>query len=109
MQIIGLKNCDTCRKAVKELTAAGHSAVLRDLRETPLNDAEISQFLAEFGADALINRKSTTWRGLDEATRATDPKALLATHATLMKRPVILADNGALYLGWGTDVKAALL
>ena len=46
MQIIGLKNCDTCRKAVKELTAAGHSAVLRDLRETPLSDAEISQFFS---------------------------------------------------------------
>ena len=109
MQIIGLKNCDTCRAAAKELTAAGHSAALRDLRETPLSDAEISQLLAEFGADALINRKSTTWRGLNEATRAIDPKALLATHAALMKRPVILADIVAVYLGWGANVKAALL
>lgn len=109
MQIIGLKNCDTCRKAVKELTQAGQAAVLRDLRDDPLSDAEISRFLAKFGADALINRKSTTWRSLDEAARSDDPKVLLAAHAALMKRPVIIAEDGSLYLGWGADVKAALL
>lgn len=109
MQIIGLKNCDTCRRAVKEATAAGREAKLRDLRENPLSSAEISQFLAKFGADALINRKSTTWRGLDDKARALEPAQMLAAYPSLMKRPVIIADNGALYLGWGADVKAALL
>ena len=60
----------------------------------------------QFGA-ALLNTRSTTWRGLDAAERVKDPLELLAAHPTLMKRPLI-DDDGTLYLGWGKDVQAAL-
>jgi len=60
--------------------------------------------LAEFG-DALVNRKSTTWRGLSEMSRAFEADALLAAHPALMKRPVI-ARGGRLTLGWEEDVRA---
>lgn len=102
MIVYGIKTCDTCRKAVKAL-----GATLRDVRAEPLSADERAVFFAEFGA-ALLNTRSTTWRGLDEAERARDPDALLAEHPTLMKRPVIDAD-GKLYLGWGAETKAALL
>jgi arsenate reductase-like glutaredoxin family protein len=62
--------------------------------------------LARFG-DALVNRKSTTWRGLDDAARAAEPLALIAAHPAVMKRPLIDA-GGTLYLGWGKEVQAAL-
>ena len=62
---------------------------------------------AEFG-DAAINRASTTWRGLTEAEKATDPKTLLATYPTLMKRPVI-EHNGAWTIGWKPDVQTKYL
>lgn len=107
MDIYGLKNCDTCRKALNALQEAGHVPTFRDIRAAPLSDDEIGRFLACFG-EALLNRRSTTWRGLDAAERSADPAALLAAHPALMKRPVIEAD-GALYLGWGPDVRAALL
>jgi len=55
----------------------------------------------------LLNTRSTTWRGLDEAERAKDPLSLLAAHPTLMKRPLI-DRNGELFLGWTKDVQAAL-
>ncbi len=101
MIIYGLKNCDTCRKAAKAL-----GADVQDVRAVPLTAAQIDRFLAAFDA-ALINTKSTTWRGLSEADRARPPAALLADHPALMKRPVIDAD-GTLYLGWGADTRAAL-
>jgi arsenate reductase-like glutaredoxin family protein len=104
MKIYGLKTCDTCRAAVKAL--AGRGAVLVDIRETPLDDATRARFLAAFG-DALVNRRSTTWRGLDDGARAAAPEALLADHPALMKRPVI-EDGAALYLGWDAGVRAAL-
>ena len=56
-----------------------------------------------------MNRSSTTWRGLSEDQRARDPLALLAEHPALMKRPLIVADDGTLHLGWDKDVQAALL
>lgn len=103
MRVYGIKTCDTCRKAVGAL-----GAELRDIRAEPLTAAEIDRFLAAFG-DALLNTRSTTWRGLDEAARAQAPEALLAAHPTLMKRPVIETPGGTLHLGWGADVKARLL
>ena len=102
MRIYGLKACDTCRKAAKALPAADFV----DVREAPLEAGQVARFLGEFG-EALVNRRSTTWRGLSEAEREKPPEVLLAAHPTLMKRPVIEAD-GALHLGWGKDVQAAL-
>lgn len=100
--IYGLKTCDTCRKAAKALPDAS----FRDIRADPLDDTERAEFLAQFG-EALINRSSTTWRGLSEDERALAPEDLLRAHPTLMKRPVIRAGS-TLYLGWKPDVQAAL-
>ena len=107
MRYFGLKTCDTCRKAEKALRAAGHNPKIVDVRADGVSAGDLARFLDRFGAD-LVNRRSTTWRGLSKADRARDPADLLAAHPTLMKRPVIERD-GALYLGWGAEVQAALL
>lgn len=100
--ILGLKTCDTCRKAIKALP----EATFRDIRTDPLSPEERAALLEQFG-DALVNRASTTWRGLSEDDKAQDADTLLATHPTLMKRPVIQHD-GAWYLGWKADTQKAL-
>lgn len=107
MILYGLKTCDTCRRALSALRTAGREAQLHDIREQPLSTDERARFHAAFG-DALLNRRSTTWRGLDESTRAGDPLTLLADYPTLMKRPVI-DDGDTVHLGWGKDVQTALL
>ena len=104
MILYGIPTCDTCRKAQKALMAAGHEVSFRDVRAEPLTDAERAEFLAAFG-ERLINRASTTWRGLDAAERAQNPEVLLAAHPTLMKRPVI--RGAALTLGWDKLAQAA--
>lgn len=100
--VYGIKTCDTCRKAVKAL-----SAELRDIRAEPLTRSELERFHAAFG-DTLLNTRSTTWRALSEAERAGAPLDLIATHPTLMKRPVIEKD-GTLHLGWSQNVQSILL
>lgn len=102
IEILGLRACDTCRKALKALPGAR----LRDVRDAPLTAAEIDALLGVFG-DALVNRASTTWRSLSEVDRAQDRAALLAAHPALMKRPVIKAGD-ALHLGWTPAVRAGL-
>lgn len=107
MIVLGLPTCDTCRKAVRALREAGREPVLRDIRKDPLTDSERADLLARFG-DALVNRASTTWRGLDDAGRAQPADALLAAHPALMKRPVITTNDGAVFLGWSPATHAAL-
>ncbi|WP_299282659.1 ArsC/Spx/MgsR family protein [uncultured Tateyamaria sp.] len=102
MEIYGLKTCDTCRKAIKALPEARFV----DVRADGVPGDVMTAAHAQFGA-ALVNTRSTTWRGLSEIERAADPEELLAQHPTLMKRPLI-ADRSTLYLGWTKDVQAAL-
>lgn len=108
MKFYGLKTCDTCRKAFKALTASGAAPTYVDVRADGVPEDRLAHFLEALGSDALINRKSTTWRNLEETERMTDPLDLLKAHPTLMKRPVIETEKG-LYLGWGKDVQTALL
>jgi len=102
MRIYGLKNCDTCRKAMKALP----QAELVDVRVDGVPDEVMAKAHSRFG-DKLLNTRSTTWRGLSEDERATPPLALLAAHPALMKRPLIV-DGDQMYLGWDKATQGAL-
>ncbi|MEP2534020.1 ArsC/Spx/MgsR family protein [Shimia sp.] len=102
MKLFGIKTCDTCRKALKEL----NNVEFVDVRSDGISYDLLTRAHAEFGA-ALVNTRSTTWRGLSDEDRAKDPLVLLQEHPTLMKRPLI-EKGGALFLGWNEQVKAAL-
>ncbi len=102
MILYGLKNCDTCRKALKSIS----DIEFCDVRADGVPAGVLKSAYAQFG-DSLLNTRSTTWHNLNEAERAGDPLDLLARHPTLMKRPLIEV-NGQFYLGWGKDVQSVL-
>ncbi|MFA6987039.1 MAG: ArsC/Spx/MgsR family protein, partial [Arenimonas sp.] len=56
------------------------------------------------GWDKLINRASTTWRTLPESrkTPGSDPEwtLLIKEYPALVKRPVLVADDGAVSVGF---------
>ena len=102
MHLFGLKNCDTCRKALKALP----QAELVDVRKDGVPQDVMQAAFEQFGM-ALVNTRSTTWRGLSEAERDAPPLELLAAHPSLMKRPLIAVDK-SLFLGWNSDVEAGV-
>ena len=111
LTLYGLKTCDTCRKALKALEAAGRDAAFVDLRADERLPQRLPGWLDSVGAASLVNTRSTTWRGLSEAERAraeTDPAGLLIDHPTLIKRPVIDTADGAVHVGWTPQTRAAL-
>lgn len=108
LTLYGLKNCDTCKKALKSLTTASKEVTFIDIRAEADLGTKVPDWLARAGADTLINRRSTTWRGLSGAERESDPQALLIANPTLIKRPIIEADT-ALYVGWTKETETALL
>lgn len=107
MILYGISTCDTCKKALKALESSGKTVSFRDIRANPLSDAEIDKIVGEFG-DRLINKQSTTYRGMSDWLKASDTEAQIKAQPTVMKRPVIDAD-GQWFLGWDDAVQAAVL
>ncbi len=107
MILLGISTCDTCKKAVKALQAAGHDVTFRDIRAEPLTTAEIFEIVTEFG-DRAINKSSTTYRGFSDFLKMSEPEAQIAAQPAVMKRPVI--RNGSdWHIGWDDAVQAKLL
>jgi arsenate reductase-like glutaredoxin family protein len=107
MILYGIPTCDTCKRALKTLQAAGKDVTFRDIRAAPLSAAEVEQILREFGS-RVVNQQSTTYRGFNDFLKASDPEAQIAAHPTVMKRPVI-QDGDRWYLGWDSATEAALV
>ena len=107
MILLGISTCDTCKKAVKALQAAGHDVTFRDIRAEPLTTAEIFEIVTEFG-DRAINKTSTTYRGFSDFLKMSEPEAQIAAQPAVMKRPVI-RDGADWFIGWDDAVQAKLL
>lgn len=110
--LYGLKNCDTCKKVMKALEAAGRSVEFVDIRTEANLDVKVPEWIEAVGQKPLVNKRSTSWRALSgnqqkevEKDRA---EHVLKEHPTLIKRPVIEA-NGDVHIGWSKDVQSALL
>ncbi len=109
--IFGLRTCDSCRKARTWLGEAGLESRFHDIREDGLPAGAIAKWTEAVGWEALLNRRSTTWRGLTDADRsdldAEKARQLMACHPTLIKRPVF-ETAGAVLVGFTDPVRDAL-
>jgi len=96
LTVYGIKQCDTCRKALAWLSQQGIEHHFHDFRVDGLQAGVLQEWLASDFAGQLVNRRSTTWRQLDDAQRESQGKALLELllqHPTLIKRPVFVTDQ----------------
>ena len=113
MNLYGLKNCDTCKKARKALEAAGKEFAFHDLRAEGVTKAQLATWAEIAGWERLLNKSSTTWRGLSDADKdgVAEKKALalMAAHPTLIKRPVIENGPTQVFVGWSKDVQDKVL
>ncbi|MGJ8514343.1 Spx/MgsR family RNA polymerase-binding regulatory protein [Carnimonas bestiolae] len=101
--LYGLNTCDTCRKARRFLDSLGVDYTFVDLRaEATDSDGKLDKTLADWffdhaSWDTLINRRSTTWRQLDQQQRdsldADSARSLAISHPTLLKRPLLVAGK----------------
>lgn len=106
--LYGLKNCDSCRKALNEIEADGHQVAMIDVREDGMDPGLLAGLLAKHGDDTLLNRNSTTWRNLTDEEKGKKAYTLITNHPAVMKRPVLVADEGKSYIGWTADIRAEL-
>ena len=96
LTVYGIKQCDTCRKALKRLTEEGIEHRFHDFRVDGLQASLLQKWMDTSFSDKLINRRSTTWRQLTIEQRqfeGDEKLGLLLEHPTLIKRPVFVTHD----------------
>ncbi|MBC8338618.1 MAG: ArsC family reductase [Rhodospirillales bacterium] len=95
--VYGLKNCDTCRNALKWLEAEGLAHQFHDLRKDGVDEVTIQRWSDAVGWEMLLNKRGTTWRGLEDAVKEganeANAASLMAEHPALIKRPVFVTGE----------------
>jgi len=105
VQVFGIPNCDTVKKARAWLTAQGIEISFHDFKKQGLTGDRVTQWLQQVDWAVLINRKGTTWRQLSDeekaATTDTDSAQKLAIRLpSVIKRPVVVWANGDVTVGF---------
>lgn len=95
--LYGISNCDTVKKAQKWLIQNNISYVFHDYRKNGLDEILVQSFLKNISWTELLNKRSTSYRQLDEQQKASLNENtiinFLITYPTLIKRPLIIHDS----------------
>ncbi len=101
--LYGIPNCDTVKKARKWLEQNNIDHQFHDFRKDGITAEQVTQWVEALGWEGLINKRSTTWKGLNEAAKAglNDQSIvpLILEQPTLIKRPLLEQDD-ALSVGF---------
>ena len=98
MRVHGIANCDTVKRARSWLGEQGVGYEWVDFRKQPPTKAQLLGWAQSVGWEALLNRRGTTWRSLDEAQRSAvrdeaSAIALMLERPTIIRRPVVEAGG----------------
>jgi arsenate reductase (glutaredoxin) len=104
MQLYGIPNCDTVKKARAWLDQAGIAHEFIDFKKQPPTVPQLQGWARRVAWETLLNRAGTTWRNLEPVQQelAVDEAgalALMATQSSLIKRPVAVWPNGSITVG----------
>ena len=103
--LYGISNCDTVKRARAWLSEQGVAADFHDFKKAGVPPDRLDAWLAVVGWEALLNRRGTTWRQLEEGLRSTvhdaaSARALMLAHPSVIKRPVVEWPAGAVTVGF---------
>jgi len=94
--LYGIKNCDTVKKARDWLDKNKVAYKFHDFRVDGLTETQVSNWINDLGLEILVNKRSTTWKELDETSKNNfDEKSaakIITANPTLIKRPLL--DTG---------------
>ncbi|MGM0588551.1 MAG: arsenate reductase family protein [Bacteroidota bacterium] len=105
MHIIGLKNCDSTRKARKWLNERNIEIPFSDISEEPFTEEELDELIRKVGLSTLINKRSRTWRDLGLAKSDPSEKELrqaALSNPKLIKRPILVLGESVV-VGFDED------
>ncbi len=100
LDVYGIPNCDTVKKARKWLEARGIEYTFHDYKKEGADPAKLAQWVEAAGVDTVLNTRGTTFRKLSDADKADIDAAkavrIMAEYTSTIKRPVVEHPNGLL-------------
>lgn len=109
--VYGIVNCDSVKKVRVWLDTRSVAYTFHDYKKQGVPAAELKRWVAATGWEAVLNRKGTTWRGLDESVKASvvdggSAMAVMLNHASTIKRPIVTSGTTVIV---GVDLAALTL
>lgn len=100
INLYGIPNCDTVKKARSWLDARGLVYAFHDYKKQGADPAQLARWVEIAGWETVLNRAGTTFRKLPDADKtgldAVKAVALMAAHPSCIKRPVVEYSGGLL-------------
>ena len=99
LNVYGIKNCNTVKKALDWLTANNIEYTFHDFKKAPATIEKLENWEKSVSWELLVNKKGTTWKKLtaDEQATVIDANSankVLLNNNSMIKRPIIeLKDN----------------
>lgn len=93
----GIPNCDTIKKARNWLKSNDIDYQFHDYRKQGTDENQLKTWLQELGWEQLINKRGTSWRKLDEDTKAKMDNKLaiqiMTDNPSIIKRPLLVIND----------------
>ncbi len=108
MTLYGITNCDTVKRARAWLAGHGVAHDFHDFKRAGAPADALTAWIDALGWERLLNRQGTTWRKLDETTKAgvvdaASALALMRRQPSVIRRPVVRWDDGSVTVGFDAD------
>lgn len=106
IDVYGIPNCDTVKKARKWLEAEGRDYTFHDYKKEGVDAGKLVGWTDAVGWEVLLNKRGTTFRKLDDAEKEGIDRekaiALMVAHPSMIKRPVV-EHAGSVLVGFKPD------
>jgi len=98
VEMYGIPNCDTIRKARRWLADHNIAYVFHDYKKEAVNVASLTHWVDQLGWEVILNKRGTTWRKLSDDEKESINRdraiALMCKYPSMIKRPVLIVDDG---------------
>ena len=103
IKLYGISNCDSVKKARKWLDNKNLEYEFHDYKKLGVPEKNLKQWVKKFGWETVLNKRSTTWKKLDDKTRQNlnehSAIRIMLENPSSIKRPVLI-DNNKLIIGF---------
>ena len=113
IRIYGIKNCDSMKKAFAFLDERGIAYEFHDYKKVGVPRERLVEWCRTLGWKTLLNTRGPTWRKLSPEEQAISTQsqavALMCTHSSVIRRPVVEAADGRLLVGFDPTIFESFL